>query len=96
MAYYIITYDLRKKPGHDYKPLYDQLNSWGAKHLQDSVWFANMTGRAEAVRDSLRRHAHADDTFCVIQVFPNSDWATVNARTEGTVWLHAHMTQVAA
>jgi hypothetical protein len=91
LAYYVITYDLRKKIGHDYQPLYDQLNSWGAKHLQDSVWLGSLSGNAGVVRDALQRHAHADDTFCVIQVFSNSDWGTVGARPTGNEWLKAHL-----
>lgn len=93
MAYYVITYDLRKKPGHDYQPLYDQLKSWGAKHLQDSVWLASLNGNAEVVRNSLTRHAHSDDTFCVIQVFANSDWATIGARADGCGWLKEYLNQ---
>jgi CRISPR/Cas system-associated endoribonuclease Cas2 len=36
---YVITYDVRAK-NPAYQSLYDQLNEWGAAHLQDSVWLA--------------------------------------------------------
>lgn len=91
MAYYMISYDIRARPGHDYQPLYDQLNSWGATHLQNSIWLASLNGKAAVVRDVLRNHMHTDDTFCVLQIFPNSDWATWNARTTGTDWLKAQV-----
>jgi hypothetical protein len=91
MALYIITYDIRTRPGHDYQPLYDLLTAWRAAHLQNSVWLVESNNRASVVRDSLLRHMHRDDTFCVNQIFSNSDWATWNARREGVDWLKPHM-----
>jgi CRISPR/Cas system-associated endoribonuclease Cas2 len=89
MTLYVITYDVRAK-NHEYQSLYDQLNEWGAAHLQNSVWLADMNGTAAAVRDALQRHMHPDDTVCVIQMFPNSDWATRHARKTGIDWLKSH------
>jgi CRISPR/Cas system-associated endoribonuclease Cas2 len=54
MSLYVITYDVRTKNRDDYQSLYDQLNEWGAAHLQNSVWLADMNGTASAVRDALR------------------------------------------
>jgi CRISPR/Cas system-associated endoribonuclease Cas2 len=90
MTLYVIAYDVRAK-NHEYQSLYDQLNEWGAAHLQNSVWLADLNGTAAAVRDSLRRHMHPDDTVCVIQIFSNSGWATWAARKTGTDWLKSHM-----
>jgi CRISPR/Cas system-associated endoribonuclease Cas2 len=89
MTLYVITYDVRAK-NPEYQSLYDQLNEWGAAHLQNSVWLADMNGTAAAVRDALRRHLHPDDRVCVIQIFSNSDWATWKARKTGTDWLTSH------
>lgn len=91
MAYYAITYDVRTRPGHDYQPLYDQLNAWSAAHLQNSVWLVDLSGGASQVRETLNQHLHPDDTCCVIQVFENSDWATWNARQEGVDWMRTHL-----
>jgi hypothetical protein len=87
---YVITYDLRKLPGHDYQPLYDKLNSWGAAHLQDSVWLADLNGTASVVRDAIMAHLHSDDTVCVIALPPSPNWATQKARKEGIDWLRQH------
>ena len=89
MSLYVITYDIRARPNHDYQPLYDLLNSWRAGHLQNSVWLANLNGGAAGVRDALKRHMQADDTFCVIEIFPRSDWATMGARKTGIDWLRS-------
>ena len=83
---YLLTYDERAKY-HNYQPLYELLNSWGAQHLQNSVWVADLRGPASAVRDLMLTRMHKDDTACVIQIFNNSDWATWNARKTGVDWL---------
>jgi CRISPR-associated endonuclease Cas2 len=89
MTLCVITYDVRAK-NHEYESLYEQLNEWGAAHLQNSVWLADMNGTTAELRDELRRHLHPDDTVCVIQIFSNSDWATWTARKTGTDWLKSH------
>ena len=90
MAYFVLTYDVRAK-NHDYKPLYDLMNTWRAAHLQDSIWLAELNGTAKSIRETMRAHMHSDDTVCVIQVFHNSGWATWNARKTGVDWLSSHM-----
>lgn len=92
MTLYVLTYDVRST-NHDYQPLWDQLNKWGAAHLQNSVWLADLTGKASEVRDAMKKHMHADDTACAIQIFSNSDWATSHARKTGTNWLSSHCNQ---
>lgn len=89
MSYYIITYDQRIAH-RDYTPLYNQLNAWRAAHLQDSVWLADLSGGAAAIRDTLLGHMHKDDTVCVIQLAaPLAEWAVINARPTGLDWLKA-------
>ena len=90
MSLYMIAYDERAAT-RNYQPLYDQLATWGAAHLQNSVWLAELRGPAEAVREILKVHMHADDTICVIQL-PDTpaQWATQYARDTGTNWLRAH------
>lgn len=90
MSLYVITYDVRAK-NHDYASLYKTLNGWKAAHLQDSVWLAELQGPTSAIRDFLKAHMHTDDTICVIQIFPNSDWATQHARPTGNNWMKAHL-----
>jgi CRISPR/Cas system-associated endoribonuclease Cas2 len=90
MAYYLISYDVRAI-NHDYEPLYKQLGDWRAAHLQNSVWLAELKGPAATIRDILQTHMHSNDTICVIQIFPNSDWATRNARKTGIDWLTPHL-----
>jgi CRISPR/Cas system-associated endoribonuclease Cas2 len=46
MTLCVITYDVRAK-NHEYESLYEQLNEWGAAHLQNSVWLADMNGTTQ-------------------------------------------------
>jgi CRISPR/Cas system-associated endoribonuclease Cas2 len=91
MALYVVTYDERAKPGHNYKPLYDLLNSWKAAHLQNSVWLASINGKAIDVVNAMLTHMHADDTAAAIEIKVGSDWATRGVRPEGTAWLKTNV-----
>jgi hypothetical protein len=89
MSLYVLTYDERAKY-HNYKPLYDQLNSWGAAHLQNSVWLLENSSPAVSIHETMTRHMHTDDTACVIEIFPSSNWAKTNIRDSGLDWLRSH------
>lgn len=90
MPNYLITYDVRAT-NHSYQPLYDQLDAWGAAHLQNSVWLATLAGPAETIRDILRAHTHNDDTVAVVQLRDGipAQWATWKVRQTGVNWLRA-------
>ena len=90
MPLFAITFDERKRT-HNYKPLYDQLNTWGAAHLQNSVWLVNLNARAGQVRDALFSHMHSDDTVCVIELEQGSSWSAQNVRQTGSDWLTAYV-----
>ena len=86
MTYFVLTYDQRATH-HDYTRLYALLNSWRAGHLQNSVWLADLSGNAAAIRDTMKGHMHPDDTVSVIQLpTTGADWATIHCRLEGTAW----------
>ena len=87
----ILTYDQRVTH-HDYQPLYDLLNEWGAQHLQNSVWLADLNAsNAAVVRDAMKATMHSDDTACVIELKSGSDWATSHARKGAAEWLRQHL-----
>lgn len=90
MTYYVISYDVRAT-NHEYQPLYNQLNGWGAAHLQNSIWLANLRGPSQTVRDILRQHMHPNDTICVLPLAASPDWATISARQTGIDWRKGHI-----
>jgi CRISPR/Cas system-associated endoribonuclease Cas2 len=92
MTLYILTYDERAKHGRNYQPLYDLLTGWGAVHMQDSVWLANLNAtNAAAVRNAMLVVMHPDDTVCVIQLTPGSGWATINEKPGAADWLRQNI-----
>ena len=93
MAYFVITYDVRARPGHSYEPLYEWLNNSEAAHLQNSVWLLDIALTAIQVREAMKPHMHNDDTWCVLEIFHNSMWGTWRARETGVDWLKARMAQ---
>jgi hypothetical protein len=68
MSRFVISYDLRK-PRYteaDYDELYTELDSLGAKHIQDSVWAVSSDLSAEKIFDALWQHMHqANDRLLV-------------------------------
>ncbi len=87
MAWYVITYDLRKQ--RNYKTLYECLGEWNAVSLLESVWLAELKGPASAVRDILRTHIDGDDGIAVIQLQANFDWSTFGVNATASNWLKA-------
>ncbi len=85
MAWYVISYDLRKV--RDYTKLYEVLNGWKAVRLFESFWLAELTGPAATVRDSLKQTIDNDDGVAVIQLQSGFQWATWKALPDGTAWL---------
>ncbi|MGC1305261.1 MAG: hypothetical protein WA840_23065 [Caulobacteraceae bacterium] len=86
MAFYIITYEIRSKE-HDHTKLYEQLFNWRASHLQNSVWLATLDLPASEIRNTLIAQTHPEDTVCVVEIKPASNWATRNARPDGVQFL---------
>jgi hypothetical protein len=86
MTLYVITCEERATD-HDYKPLYAQLEKWGAAQMQNSVWLLNTNFFPEQIRNAARSLMHENDSVFVITVFKNSAWSSVNVRRTGDDWL---------
>jgi hypothetical protein len=64
MGVYIVTYELRK-PGKDYKSLYDYLKGFTHCHNSTSCWFIDTTQTTEQVRDGGNAHIDSNDILFV-------------------------------
>lgn len=75
MAVYFIEYDLRK--ARNYQKLYDELNSFQAKHVLESLWCIQVDKNytAEEIRNHFCQFIDNDDGLIVTKA---SDWATQN------------------
>ena len=78
MPLFFVAYDL-DKPGQDYQDLWDELESLGAKRVQDSVWALRNNGSATSLRDTLKQHMDTNDRLLVIE---EADWSSRRAMTE--------------
>lgn len=66
MALIYVAYDL-DKPGKNYPNLWDELESLGAKRVQDSVWVLESDTTAKELRDTLKAHIDDDDRILVVK-----------------------------
>jgi hypothetical protein len=88
MAVYIVTYELRK-PGKDYKSLYEYLKSFTYCHSSTSCWFIDTAKSTEQVRDGAGAHIDSNDIFFVGRLeghwnsyrVPCADWLNASARS---------------
>ncbi len=72
MALFFISYDLRK--GRDYQKLYDELNSFSAVRILESIWcFKRFNIDAAGLRDHFKKFIDSDDGLVVSEVI---NWAT--------------------
>lgn len=72
MGLYFIEYDLRKQ--RNYKPLYDELASFGAVRVLESLWCFNRVNTTTVnLRDHFRRLIDNDDGIILSEV---SNWAS--------------------
>ena len=84
---YAINYDL-KKPGQDYKGLYEAIKGCGAWwHYLGSTWLVDTKLNAEGIWKRLEPHFDKNDRALVIGVtrdcqgwLPKEAWAWINDR----------------
>lgn len=75
MALFFLSYDLRNN--RNYQTLYDELNSFNAIRILESLWcFNRINTNAGNLRDHFKRYIDSDDGLSVSEI---SDWATFNA-----------------
>lgn len=90
MALYVLGYTYHRQ--RNYSRLYKLLADWGAKRILDSTWFANLNGSAVAVLNALKAVGDSDDAFFVVELKPDSDWATTKGvYQQGADWLSANL-----
>lgn len=91
MPAYMISYDLRRDRNYD--ALTQQLRTWNCVRPLRSLWFGNLTGSAETIRDLLRTLIDGDDGLLVIEIKPTSDWAGIRLEDSDRVeaWMRANV-----
>jgi CRISPR/Cas system-associated endoribonuclease Cas2 len=66
MSKFYVAYDL-DKPGQNYPELWEELESLGAKRVQDSVWVLLSNSTTAVLRDTLQQHIDKNDRLLVVK-----------------------------
>lgn len=67
MAYFMISYDLRKKGEFDYQRLWDAFAAEDCVKCQESVYLMADAYSAEAIKDHFMQFMHADELMTVVE-----------------------------
>lgn len=87
MPSYLLCYDLiNEKGGHDYKPLWKELERFGAHRTQYSTWLVASTSGAKSVHDHFKRLLDKDDRLWVTSIRAAENWYS-NAIGGTNEWL---------
>ena len=84
MAYYLVSYDLRK-PGRDYEELYAAIKShtkWA--RVLESLWAISTNNSAVQIRDELSQHVDSNDGLFIIETGSSGAWRHVLCESQ---WL---------
>jgi len=77
MALYFLSYDLRKQ--RDYQKLYDELNSFKAISVLESLWcFNRINTSAKDLSTYFRTFVDSDDGLIVMEC---TNWASYNTNS---------------
>lgn len=89
MSKYLIAFDNCDLQSHN--GLSEMLADWGAQHLLDSVWLADLPVDASAVIKALKRSTDQDAAFAVFELKPGADWTvSENVYGLGYEWLRGN------
>ena len=67
MAFYMISYDLRKKDEFDYQKLWDAFKNEDCVKCQESVYLMKGDHPAKVIRDYFLQFMHKDDLLTVVE-----------------------------
>jgi hypothetical protein len=67
MAFFVVTYDLRKKDEFDYEQLWDEFNRLDTVKFQESDYFLAAENTTTEIRDHFKQFMHEDDLLMVVK-----------------------------
>lgn len=89
MRHFIVSYDLHQQ--RNYRPVWAELESWGATRLLESLWVVSLENTPMDLRDALRAIVDGDDSIAVVEIKTGSGWAALRAKPEGVAWLRTNI-----
>jgi len=88
MAFYVVTYDLKKKAESEYQDLWDELDSMDSVKTQKSVYLVSSARTQEEMLEAMRPHIHEDD-FLMVATFGRKPRYT-KALKGTNAWIKRH------
>lgn len=67
MAFFVVTYDLRKKDEFDYQHLWDEFDKLDAVKYQESDYLLAASNTADEVKAHFKKFMHEDDLLMVVE-----------------------------
>lgn len=88
MAFFVVSYDLRKKEEFDYEKLWDEFTRLKAVKHQESAYFLTASNNAIQIRDHFKSFIHEDDLLMVVEF---SEKPRFTRALKGTAdWISSH------
>jgi hypothetical protein len=88
MAFYVVTYDLRKKDEFDYQELWDAFDQLDAVKFQESDYLLATSSSITTVKNHFKAKIHEDDLLMVIEFTEKPEWTRGLKGT--TAWVSKH------
>src|SRR6185312_2700255 len=88
MAFFVVTYDLRKKGEFDYQPLWDELSHMDAVKFQESNYFLSTESTREKIKNHLKQFIHEHDLLMVVEFYTKPDYTKALKGTND--WVNTH------
>ncbi len=67
MAFFVVTYDLRKKDEFDYEKLWNEFDRLDTVKFQESDYFLSAANTTTEIRDHFKQFMHEDDLLMVVK-----------------------------
>jgi virulence-associated protein VapD len=88
MAFYVVTYDLKKKAESEYQDLWDELDSMDSIKTQKSVYLVSSARTQKEVLEALRPHIQEDDFVMVVTFSRKPSYTKALKGTNAWITLH--------
>lgn len=88
MAFFMISYDLRKKQEFDYEPLWAEFKRLDSVKCLESVYLLSASNTAAEIKSHFKAFIHDDDLLVVVEFAKKPQYT--RALTGTNAWIAAH------
>ncbi|GAC1040810.1 hypothetical protein thsrh120_08140 [Rhizobium sp. No.120] len=88
MAFFMISYDLRKKQEFDYEPLWKEFKSRKAVKCLESVYLLKASNTLLEIKNHFKKFIHEDDLLVLVEFTKEPEWTRALSGTKA--WIDSH------